>query len=78
MQAELRRALDTAYEGMKRTEPSPAAFASHYTLCLGIVIGGQACHGMSEAEAANERAHLGMLAALYEVKTRVRSDLSAQ
>ena len=76
MQGELRRALDTAYERMCRSEPSPTAFAGHYALCLGIVMGGQACDGMSDAEAANERAHLAMLAALYEVQARVRSGLS--
>jgi hypothetical protein len=74
MQAELRHALDTAYERMRRTDPSPTAFAGNYALCLGIVMGGQACEGMSDAEAANERAHLAMLATLYEVGARVRSD----
>jgi hypothetical protein len=77
MQAELRHALDTAYDGMKRLDPSPTAFAGNYALCLGIIMGGQACDGMSDAEANSERAHLAMLAALYEVSTRVRSDLGA-
>ncbi|TKC90077.1 hypothetical protein FAZ69_07945 [Trinickia terrae] len=78
MQAELRHALDTAYERMKRAEPAPEAFASNYALCLGIIIGGQACDGMSDEEAGQERAHLAMLAALYEIGERVRSDLGAQ
>ncbi|WP_207005137.1 hypothetical protein [Trinickia mobilis] len=77
MQAELRHALDTAYEGMKRSDPSPTAFASNYALCLGIIIGGRACDGMSDAEAASERAHLAMLAALYEIGERVRSDINS-
>jgi hypothetical protein len=78
MQGELRRSLDTAYDRMKRTDPSPNEFAGHYALCLGIIVGGQACNGMSEEEAGRERAHLVMLAALYEVRMRVRSDLSEQ
>jgi hypothetical protein len=78
MQAELRHALDTAYEGMTRADPSPTAFAGNYALCLGIIMGGQACDGISDDEAASERAHLAMLAVLYEINARVRSDLSEQ
>lgn len=78
MQRELRYALDTAYARLKGDEVSPETFAGNYALGLGIVVGGQACGGMTEAEAAHERARLAMLAAVYEARARVRSDLSAQ
>jgi hypothetical protein len=72
MQCELRQALDTAYTRLKDGQAEPATFASNYALGLGIVVGGQACGGMTEQEAAAERAHLGMLAALFEVRARIR------
>lgn len=78
MQRELRHALDTAYGRLKDAEASPTSFAGTYALGLGIIVGGQACGGMTDAEAADERAHLAMLAALFEVRARVRSDLSEQ
>ncbi|WP_162877999.1 hypothetical protein [Trinickia diaoshuihuensis] len=78
MQRELRRALDTAYSRLKDGRAEPATFASHYALGLGIVAGGQACGGMTEEEAAGERAHLGMLAALFEVQARIRIDSDAR
>ena len=74
MQRELRQALDTAYSRLKDGRAEPTAFAGNYALGLGIVVGGQACGGMTEQEALHERAHLGMLAALYEVQARIRSD----
>lgn len=72
MQGELRQALDTAYARLKDIQAEPATFASNYALGLGIVVGGQACGGMTEHEAAAERAHLGMLATLFEVQARIR------
>jgi hypothetical protein len=78
MQRALRRALDTSYARLGETDVSPTTFASNYALSLGIIVGGEACGGMTESEAVDERAHLGMLAALYEVRTRVRSDLNAR
>jgi hypothetical protein len=78
MQRELRCALDTAYARLKDDEATPTAFAGNYALGLGIVVGGQACGGMTEAEAAHERARLAMLAALFEARALVRSDLNAQ
>jgi hypothetical protein len=73
MHADLRYALDTAYERLKLLEPSPADFASSYALCLGMIMGGRTCGGMSKEEAAQERAHLSMLAALYEIRLLARS-----
>jgi hypothetical protein len=75
MQPDLRHVLDTAYERMRRMDPSPTAFAGNYALCLGIIMGGETCSGMSTDEAAVERAHLAMLAAMYEIQLGVRSDL---
>lgn len=75
MHTDLRHALDTAYERMSRPEPSPAAFASSYALCLGMIMGGRTCGGMSKDEVAVERARLSMLATLYEILLGVRSDL---
>ncbi|CAB3729113.1 hypothetical protein [Trinickia soli] len=72
MQRELRQALDTAYSRLRDEQEEPTAFAGNYALGLGIVVGGQACGGMTEQEAADERAHLAMLAALYEVQARIR------
>ncbi|MGN6317769.1 hypothetical protein [Trinickia sp.] len=77
MQRELRQALDTAYSRLTDERAEPTAFASNYALGLGIVVGGKACGGMSEQEAADERAHLGMLATLYEVQTRIRNGSDA-
>jgi hypothetical protein len=74
MQRELRQALNMAYSRLKDHQVEPTAFASNYALGLGIVVGGQACGGMTEQEAADERAHLGMLAALFEVQARIRID----
>lgn len=78
MQCELRQALDTAYSGLKDGQAEPAAFASNYALGLGIVVGGQACGGMTEHEAAAERAHLSMLATLFEVQARIRFEQEAR
>lgn len=77
MQRELRQALDTAYSRLRDGQAEPTTFASNYALGLGIVVGGQACGGMTEAEAADERAHLGMLATLFEVQARLRIDFDA-
>ncbi|RKP52344.1 hypothetical protein [Trinickia fusca] len=77
MQRELRHALDTAYARLRDADASPTTFAGNYALGLGIVVGGQACGGMTEQEAAEERAHLVMLATLYEARERVRSDFNA-
>ncbi len=65
----LRRALDIAYERMRRQPPAPIAFTGNYGLCLGIIMGPQACNGLTDEEAANERAHLAMLAALHDMQT---------
>lgn len=78
MQCELRQALDTAYSRLRDEQAEPTAFAGNYALGLGIVVGGQACGGMTEQEAADERAHLSMLAALFEVQARIRSELNAR
>lgn len=78
MQRELRCALDTAYARLKDEEATPTAFACNYALGLGIIVGGQACGGMTDAEAAHERARLAVLAAIFEARAHVRSDLSAQ
>lgn len=78
MQRELRCALDTAYARLRDDEASPTTFAGNYALGLGIVVGGQTCGGMTEVEAAYERARLAMFAALYEARASVRSDLNAQ
>lgn len=77
MQRELRHALDTAYARLRDAEASPTTFAGNYALGLGIVVGGQACGGMTEQEAVEERAYLVMLATLYEARERVRSDFNA-
>jgi hypothetical protein len=74
MHPDLRHALDTAYERLKHLEPTPADFASSYGLCLGMIMGARTCGGISKEEAAIERAHLSMLAALYEIRLGVRSD----
>jgi hypothetical protein len=76
MQRELRYALDAAYARLQDADPSPTAFAGNYALGLGIVVGGQACGGMTETEAAQERARLAMLAAIYEARARVRGDFN--
>lgn len=78
MQRELRCALDIAYARLKDDEATATTFGGNYAFGLGIVVGGQACGGMTEAEAAHERARLAMLAALFEARTRVRSGLAAQ
>lgn len=74
MRTDLRHVLDTTYEGLRHIGSAPAAFASNYALCLGVIMGGEACKGMSKAEAAVERAHLSMLAAVYEIQLGVRTD----
>src|SRR5258706_4816898 len=38
----LRRALDIAYERMRRQPPAPIAFTGNYGLCLGIIMGAHA------------------------------------
>ncbi|WP_229012083.1 hypothetical protein [Paraburkholderia gardini] len=73
----LRRALDVAYERVRRDTASPIAFNGNYGLCLGIIMGGQACNGMTEEEAAGERAHLAMLVALHDMQTGGRGSPSA-
>ena len=78
MRRELRQALDTSYTHLREMDVPPTFFAGNYALGLGIIMGGQACGGMTETEAAEERAHLGMLAALYEARARTRSDLNTQ
>ena len=77
MQSNLRRALDIAYERMRRQSPAPIAFTGSYGLCLGIIMGAQACNGLTDEEAANERAHLAMLAALHDIQTGGRGSPSA-
>jgi hypothetical protein len=77
MQRELRCALDAAYARLADDDVAPTTFAGNYALGLGIVVGGRACGGMTETEAAQERARLAMLAAIYEVRTRVRRDVGA-
>jgi len=74
MEAEIRRILDGAYAPVHDTEVSPSAFAGNYALCLGIIMGASACGGLTEEEAAEERAHLAMLAALFEFRQKADTD----
>jgi hypothetical protein len=74
MRTDLRNVLDTAYERLRHIGSAPAAFASNYALCLGVIMGGEACKGLSREEAAIERAHLSMLAAMFEIQLGVRTD----
>ena len=76
MQTNLRKTLDASYTRLKHTEHSPTIFAGNYALCLGVIMGGQTCRGMSMAEASSERAYLAMLAALYEIQLGVRDNVS--
>ena len=76
MHHNLRRALDVAYERIGRGACAPVAFTGNYGLCLGIIVGAQACNGLTAVEAANERAHLAMLAALHDMRTRGRESSS--
>lgn len=76
MDTELRRVLNVSYDRMSRADDTPAEFAGNYALCLGMILGGHACGGISAQEAAEERARLTMLATLFEIRTRVRTDLS--
>jgi hypothetical protein len=76
MQTNLRKTLDASYTRLKHVEPSPTAFAGNYALCLGMIMGGQTCKGMSVQEAESERAYLAMLAALYEIQLGVRGNFS--
>jgi hypothetical protein len=76
MDAELRRALNVSYERMRRADDTPCEFAGNYALCLGMILGGHACGGITAEEAAEERARLTMLATLFEIRTRVKFDLS--
>lgn len=73
----LRRALDVAYERMRRDACAPIAFTGNYGLCLGIIVGGQACNGLTDEEAASERAHLAMLAALHDMQMGSRGSPSS-
>ncbi|CAN7385007.1 hypothetical protein LJR034_002215 [Caballeronia sp. LjRoot34] len=76
MQINLRKTLDASYSRLKHVEPSPTAFAGNYALCLGMIMGGQTCKGMSVQEAESERAYLAMLAALYEIQLVMPRNLS--
>jgi len=76
MQTNLRKTLDASYLRLKHVEPSPTAFAGNYALCLGMIMGGQSCKGMSLKEAESERAYLAMLAALYEIQLAMPRNLS--
>jgi hypothetical protein len=76
MQINLRKTLDASYTRLKHMEPSPTAFAGNYALCLGMIMGGQTCKGMSLKEAESERAYLAMLAAIYEIQLGMRGNLS--
>ena len=76
MQTNLRKTLDASYARLKDMEPSPTAFAGNYALCLGMIMGGQTCKGMSIQEAESERAYLAMLAALYEIQLGMPGYLS--
>lgn len=75
MDARVRRVLDEALTKIQGTDVTPAAFAGNYAFCLGILMGGCACGGVSEDEANEERAHLIALAALYEVRQKVKLSL---
>ncbi|CAG4891318.1 hypothetical protein R52603_01172 [Paraburkholderia saeva] len=68
MQGNLRRTLDVAYERMKSHSMAAGAFTGNYGLCLGVIMGAQACQGMTDEEVAVERAHLSMLVALHDMK----------
>jgi hypothetical protein len=76
MLTNLRKTLDASYSRLKHVEPSPTAFAGNYALCLGMIMGGETCKGMSLNEAESERAHLAMLAALYEIQLAMPRNLS--
>jgi hypothetical protein len=41
-----------------------------------MIMGGETCKGMSLNEAESERAHLAMLAALYEIQLAMPRNLS--
>jgi hypothetical protein len=79
MQTNLRKTLDASYSRLKHVESSPTAptaFAGNYALCLGMIMGGQTCKGMSAHEAESEHAYLAMLAALYEIQLAMPRNLS--
>lgn len=69
MHRNLRRALDIAYERMKREPSAPVAFTGNYGLCLGIIMGAHACNGLTDEEATSERAYLAMLVALHDMQS---------
>ncbi len=68
MQGKLRRTLDVAYERMKCDTTAASVLAGNYGLCLGVIMGAQACNAMTDEEVAVERAHLAMLAAMHDMK----------
>ena len=76
MQINLRKTLDASYVRLKHMERSPTAFAGNYALCLGVIMGGQTCKGMSMKEAESERAYLAMLAALFEIHLGLGRDVT--
>jgi len=57
------------YERMRYQPSAPIVFTGNYGLCLGIIMGAHACNGLTEEEAATERAHLAMLVALHDMQT---------
>ncbi|HTJ92867.1 MAG TPA: hypothetical protein VL424_07125 [Pararobbsia sp.] len=75
MDVRVRRVLDEALTKIQGSDVTPAAFAGNYAFCLGIVMGGCASGGVSEAEANEERANLITLAALYEVRQKIKLSL---
>ncbi len=75
MDIRVRRVLDEALERVQGPDSSPAAFAGNYAFCLGILMGACASGGVSEREADEERAHLMALAALFEVRQKIKLSL---
>jgi hypothetical protein len=75
MDARVRRVLDEALSKIQGADVSPAVFAGNYAFCLGILMGGCACGGVSEEEADEGRAHLIALATLYEIRQKIKLSL---
>jgi hypothetical protein len=66
MNTDLARVLERAYQRLKCISDTPTDFAASYALCLGIIMGGEACGAMSASEVQEERGRIGMLAVIYE------------
>ncbi len=73
MNPDLRHTLDTAYESLENTWTLRRRRSRATTRCALASSWGRDLRGMSKEEAAVERAHLSMLATMYEIKLGVRS-----